>query len=195
MSERQDMTLVKFIQRCLDQHYESMLRSVEGLTQHELSWRPNPQSMSIGFLVWHYGRTLDRWIHTRVLETLQLWEQGWASRFDHLSPDPDNTGYGHTSDQLEQFRVPSASILLGYARAAKDKTMEFLGSVDDDTLDKVMLVNPRGGHIPLVVMFQQLVWEVNQHGGQIAYLRGLQRGIEDRTYTGGALERAAQDAQ
>jgi hypothetical protein len=86
-------------------------------------------------------------------------------------------------------------VLLGYAKSAKNKTMEFLDGVDDETLEQVTLVNPRGGRIPLVLMFQQLLWEVNQHGGQIAYLRGLQRGIEDRTYTGGILESAAQDAQ
>jgi hypothetical protein len=44
-------------------------------------------------------------------------------------------------------------------------------------------------------MFQQLIWEFNQHGGQIAYLRGMQRGIEDPAYSGGALEAAARDAE
>ena len=188
------MALKEFIQRCLDQNHESLVRSVEGLSQRELSWRPDPQSMSIGFLIWHYGRTLDRWIHTRVLESLQLWEKGWASQFDQVPPDPDNTGYGHTAEQLGQFQAPSSSILLGYAKVAKDKTMEFLDGVDDDILEQVKLVNPRGGCIPLVLLFQQLIWEVNQHGGQIAYLRGLQRGIEDPTYTGGVLEAAARDA-
>ena len=82
------MALKEFIQRCLEQNHESLVRSVEGLSQRELSWRPDPQSMSIGFLVWHYGRTLDRWIHTRVLESLQLWEQGWASQFEQAPPTP-----------------------------------------------------------------------------------------------------------
>ncbi len=37
-------------------------------------------------------------------------------------------------------------------------------------------------------LFQQLLWELNQHGGQIGYLRGMQRGIEDASYTGGLFE-------
>ena len=37
-------------------------------------------------------------------------------------------------------------------------------------------------------MCQQLLWEFNQHGGQIAYLRGMQRGLEDSAYSGGLLE-------
>lgn len=189
------MALTEFIQRCLDQHYDSMVRSVDGLSQKELAWRPDSQSMSIGFLAWHYGRTLDRWIHTRVLEAIQLWEQGWASQFDRLPPDPNDTGYGFTPEQLEAFQAPAASVLLGYAQAAKNKTAEVLDGLDDDALERVMLTNPRGGQISLSTMFQQLIWEVNQHGGQIAYLRGMQRGLEDPSYSGGTLEAAARNAQ
>ena len=188
------MALKEFIQLSLQQNYESLVRSVEGLTHRELSWCPVPRSMSIGFLAWHYGRTLDRWIHTRALETLQLWEQGWADRFDRPL-DPNDTGYRFSTEQLDQFQVPPAALLLDYAKAVKTKTMEFLDGVDDDVLDSLTLVNPLGGYISLATLFQQLIWEVNQHGGQIAYLRGLQRGIEDGAYTGGVLEAAAQNAQ
>ena len=38
---------------------------------------------------------------------------------------------------------------------------------------------PLGGHLTLAALYQQLIWELNQHGGQAAYLRGMQRGIED----------------
>jgi len=189
------MALKEFIQRCLDQHYNSLVRSVEGLTQRELSWRPDPQSTSIGFLVWHYGRTLDRWIHTRLQGVLQLWEQGWAGQFERMPPDPNDTGYGFTFEQLEAFKTPSASALLGYAQAVKDRAAEFLEALDDDTLERVMTDNPRGGQITLATVFQQQIWEFNQHGGQIAYLRGLQRGIEDPMYSGGMLEKEARDAQ
>ena len=40
----------------------------------------------------------------------------------------------------------------------------------------------------LANLCQQLLWEFNQHGGQIAYLRGMQRGLEDSSYSGGLLE-------
>ena len=40
----------------------------------------------------------------------------------------------------------------------------------------------------LANMCQQLLWEFNQHGGQIGYIRGLQRGLEDPAYSGGLLE-------
>jgi hypothetical protein len=189
------MALKAFIQQCLDQNYESMIRSVDGLTQKEFAWRPGPQSMSIGFLVWHYARTLDRWVHTRALEALQLWEQGWASQFERLPSDSDVTGYGFTAEQLEGFETPPASVLLAYAGMARNKAMELLEGLDDYSLEEVTIPNPRGGRISLATMFQQLIWEFNQHGGQIAYIRGMQRGIEDPAYSGGVLEAAAEDAE
>ena len=189
------MPLKEFIQHCLKQNYESMVRSVEALSPTELSWQPDPQSMSIGFLAWHYGRTLDRWIHTRALGTPQLWEQGWATRFGRLPPDPSDTGYGFTAEQVGAFRVPAGSVLLDYAQEAKTRAMDFLQGLDDDTIEKTTVPNPRGGEITLAVMFEQLIWEFNQHGGQIAYLRGMQRGIEDPTYSGGMLEAAAKDVR
>lgn len=188
------MTLVEFIKQSLEQHYNSMTRSIEGLSQSELSWAPEPQAMSIGFLAWHYARTMDRWIQTRALETLQLWEQGWANQFDRLPPDPNDSGYGFTGQQVQDFQSPAASVLLGYALAAKTKAMDFLENLDDDALERIPIGNPRGGHINLATMFQQLIWESNQHGGQMAYLRGLQKGLEEPGYSGGMLEAQAKDA-
>ena len=118
------MALQEFIHRSLYQHYECMARSVADLTHQELVWNPDGKSMSIGFLVWHYARTLDRWIHSRVREVPQLWEQGWAHQFGRLPPDTNDTGYGFTVQRVQEFQSPSASVLLDYALAAKDKTRE-----------------------------------------------------------------------
>ncbi len=151
--------------------------------------------MSIGFLAWHYGRTLDRWIHSRVLDTSQMWEQGgWAEEFNRLPADPNDTGYNFTGQQVQEFRSPEAGVLLEYALAAKNMTIEYLDSLDDDSLERTSVPNPRGGQINLATLFQQLIWECNQHGGQMAYLRGLQKGIEEPGYSGGMLEARAKDA-
>ncbi len=180
------MTLVEFFRRCLDQNYKSVVRSVNGLTPQELSWRPDPQCMSIGFIVWHYSRVLDVWFQAQVRGVPQLWEEGWDSKFDRLNVP--GGGFSFTAEQLEAFRVPDVSALMGYAEAAKAKAMECLQGLDDEDLEGVMVPQRFGDPITLATLFQQLVWELNQHGGQIAYLRGMQRGIEDRFYTGGVLQ-------
>ena len=46
--------------------------------------------------------------------------------------------------------------------------------------------------ICVILLAPELLWEFNQHGGQIGYLRGEQRGLEDTGYSGGLLESHAQ---
>ena len=85
------MTLVEFIQNCLDQNYRSLVRCLEGLMPEELSWRPNPQCMSIGFIAWHYDRILDMWM-ARCRDAPQLWEESWADKMGRSPAQPLDNG-------------------------------------------------------------------------------------------------------
>ena len=182
------MHIRDFVVGCLEQHYNAMVRSVDGLSEDELAWMPTPECSSMGFLVWHYARTLDRWIHSRLLETAQLWERGWAERMEQQVIDPNETGYGYGPQELAAFKTPAITVLLQYAAATLESAKGYLGSRGDADFDDPAVQNPRGGTMTLANMCQQLLWEFNQHGGQIAYLRGMQRGIEDSGYSGGLLE-------
>ena len=182
------MQISEFVSGCLEQHFNSMLRSVNGLSDEEMRWMPTPECSSIGFLVWHYGRTLDRWIQSRLKGVPQLWEQGWASRLDQEIIDPNDTGYDYRPEQLQAFRVPVTSALLKYAEAALESARAYLATRTDEDFNQDSVINPRGGNMTLANMCQQLLWEFNQHGGQIGYLRGMQRGLEDSSYSGGLLE-------
>ena len=185
------MQLNDFVNGCLEQHYNAMLRSVDGLSNDEMRWMPTPECSSIGFLVWHYARTLDRWVHSRLLGIPQLWEQGWADRLGQKIADPNETGFGYTTEQLTDFRYPDTATLLDYAGAALEAAKDYLSSRSEADFDARSVDNPRGGTMALANMCQQLLWEFNQHGGQIAYLRGMQRGLEDSAYSGGLLESLA----
>ena len=182
------MQLGNFVIGCLEHHYSAMLRSVTGLSEEELKWMPTPECSSIGFLVWHYGRTLDRWTHSRLQNIPQLWVQGWAARMGQEVSDPNETGYGYGPERLQSFQVPDAASLLAYAEATLDAATGYLAARSDTDFDQMPVTNPRGGTMTLANMCQQLLWEFNQHGGQIAYLRGMQRGLEDPSYSGGLLE-------
>ena len=123
----------------------------------------------------------------------QLWEEGWAEKFNRSS-DPNDTGFGFTADQLEAFQVPSEAVLLGYLEATWVKFIEYIQGLEDDALESVMVPTPYGGEITLSTAFLQLIWELNQHSGQVAYLRGMQRGIENGSYTRGVFSRRDEDA-
>ena len=189
------MELKRFIQGCFEQHYNAMMRTVEGLSPAEMAWRPNDQCSSIAFLVWHYGRTLDRWLNERIRGGPQLWEQGWAEKMGRTPADPNDTGYRFTPEQLKAFKAADTGTLLEYVALVRQEGIDYLESLSEADLDNITLANPRGGEISLAVMFQQLIWEFNQHGGQIAFLRGEQRGLEDPGYSGGLLESLAEKAK
>ena len=182
------MLLKEFVSGCLEQHYNAMLRSVDGLTAEELAWMPTPECSSIGFLLWHYGRTMDRWFQERLQDRPQLWTQGWSERLGWPASDPNDTGYGYGPEQLAAFQVPGVQALLEYNAATYESAVGYLASLDDADFGGREVINPRGGTMTLANMCQQLLWEFNQHGGQIAYLRGMQRGLESPRYSGGLLE-------
>ena len=185
------MQLSDFISGCLDQHYNSMVRSVEGLSDQEMRWMPTPECSSMGFLLWHYGRTLDRWIHSRLQGVPQLWEQGWDERLGQQVSDPNETGYGYGPDRLAAFHTPETAALVEYGAAALAAAKLYLASLQEADFEDMPVDNPSGGTMSLAHMCQQLLWEFNQHGGQIAYIRGMQRGLEDSSYRGGLLEKLA----
>ena len=149
------MQLADFVSGCLDQHFEAMIRSVHGLSEDEMQWAPTPECSSIGFLVWHYGRTLDRWIHSRLQGVPQLWEQGWAARLGQDMIEPNDTGYGYGREELAAFLHPDRAVLLDYAAATLDAAKEFLATMDDSDFDRKNVVNPRGGAMTLGNMCQQ----------------------------------------
>ena len=45
------MAVKDFIERSPDQQHAGLVKVLEGLSPQELSWRPDPQCMSIVFLV------------------------------------------------------------------------------------------------------------------------------------------------
>ena len=183
------MQLKVFIEGCFEQQYNSMLRAIEGLTPAEMSWTPNNQCSSIAFLIWHYGRTLDRWLHTRLKGDEQVWEcSNWAERLGRVPAKGDDTGYGFTVEDLQSFSMPNTDVLLEYVATIRQESIDYFASLSETDFDSFEVTNPRGGTIPLAVMCQQLIWEFNQHGGQISYMRGEQRGLEDTGYSGGLLE-------
>lgn len=168
--------LQDFIRRSFETHWEWMERYVDGLTQAEIEFRPNDQCHSIGFILWHYGRALDMWVQSLAKQEPQLYETGWAERLG-FQPEPMNVGFGYTEEDLANWTCPGKNLLLEYANAARGNLLEFLSRHDDTSLVETTMTNRRGETIAIGDMFRMLIWEVNQHGGQAGYLRGMQRGL------------------
>jgi hypothetical protein len=149
---------------------DAVYPAVTGLTPHELAYRPDDESNSIAWLVWHLTRIQDD--HVGALHGgRQVWtDDGWADRY-RLPFDAADTGFGHGPDEVAAVAA-NADLLLGYFEDVHQTTVKFLGSLDDSALGRV--VDDRWD--PPVIMSVRLMSVVAddlQHVGQAAYVRGL----------------------
>ncbi|MEE9285278.1 MAG: DUF664 domain-containing protein [Dehalococcoidia bacterium] len=162
---------------------KDLLANVQDLSAEELAFRPAPHANSIGFLWWHVARVEDGWFQRSIQRQTHLWvSAGWARRFA-MPEEMRDMGYNYSLEQLEAFKTPSRELLLEYWQAVRDATMAFLGTWDPDG-DAMEVRAPWGGTMRVQDVCVQVLWELNQHGGQIAYLRGLQRGLQRPEYMG-----------
>jgi len=144
--------------------------AVNGLSADELAFRPDPESNSIAWLVWHLTRIQDSHV-AGLADSEQVWmANGWAERFS-LPFDASDTGYGHDPDAVAAVTA-DANMLLGYFEDVHERTLGFLVSVREPDLARV--VDERWD--PPVTMGVRLVSVIAddlQHVGQAAYVRGI----------------------
>src|ERR1700734_4290542 len=85
--------------------------AVAGLNEEALCAAPDPGANPIGWLVWHLARVQDHHV-AELLGTEQIWVGGdWARRFG-LEPDPSNTGYGHSPEEVRSVRPHGPRVLV-----------------------------------------------------------------------------------
>jgi uncharacterized damage-inducible protein DinB len=150
---------------------EEIATAIDGLDAETLTTIPEPGTNSIGWLIWHLTRVEDAHIAELVDED-QVWTTGdWAARFG-VEPDPENSGYGHTAEQVAAIRPDSAAALTGYYDAVAARTRTYLGGLTPDALDRI--VDERWDPpVTLGVRLVSIVDDEIQHAGQAAYARGL----------------------
>lgn len=151
---------------------ESVLRR---LTQDDLNWQPRHDCNSIGWLTWHLTRQQDAQIAS-LMEEEQLWTRdGWCSRFNR-GPNPEDSGFGHTPEQVSAFESPDVQTLLDYQRAVLERSKCYFLTLSKTDLDRE-LDEPWFQPVPTVgVRLVSILEDSILHAGQAAYIRGLRQG-------------------
>ncbi|MFP5313510.1 MAG: mycothiol transferase [Actinomycetes bacterium] len=155
-------------------------QALEGLSAEELQRRPSGHGNSIAWLIWHTGRVEDAQVAAAAgLE--QVWKaDGFVSRFS-LPLAGGDTGYGHSSHQVDAVRAPR-ELLQEYYEAVHRQTATVLADIGDADLDRV--VDPHWDPpVTLGVRLVSILGDCLQHIGQAAYAKGLRSG---EAGTGGA---------
>jgi uncharacterized damage-inducible protein DinB len=132
--------------------------------------RPEGTGNSIAWLLWHTARVQDDHV-AGLAGNRQAWHDGWVEAFA-LPLDVDDIGYGHTSEQVEAVRIEDFGPLVEYHQAVHRLTLDYLGRVDADELDRVV---DRRWDPPVTagVRLVSVVGDCLQHLGQAAYVKGL----------------------
>ena len=147
-------------------------KALDGLTQHDLNYIPNPDCNSIAWLTWHLTRVQDT-IISSLIGKEQLWiAEKWYSKFSR-NPDPNDRGVGHSSEDVSNFQYPDIKTLLDYYHAVLEQTKEYISKLSTAELGRE-IDHPRS---PMVGLRLAAIINDNiQHVGQIAYLHGMLKG-------------------
>ena len=142
----------------------------DDLDPDALAHRPDADANSIGWLIWHLTRVQDDHV-SEIAGHDQAWvADGWAARFG-MAPDPSNTGYGHTSDQVGAVR-PDAQTLRDYHDVVHANTVAYLETIDPEELDRIIDYS-WDPPVSVGVRLVSVIGDDLQHAGQAAYVRGL----------------------
>ena len=164
------MTLNEFITDALEKENGFLLEALDGLGPDELAWQPAADANSIGWILWHMVRVEDMWIQFFAQFQTELWEtEGWHEKFG--LPTRDN-GFGHTPEQVNNFPSIDLPEFLRYRASVRQATLAYLDTLTPEDMERVP--RERRPEMSLGAMFRQIIGEMYQHVGHIAYLRGLQ---------------------
>ena len=149
---------------------DDLAAALDGLDEPALRWRPDPDANPVGWLGWHLARVQDD--HLAGLGGReQVWTaRGWAERFD-LPYAVSEHGFGHSREQVDAWRGSAADIV-GYHADVTALTLEVLAGLDDAVYAAVV-DDSWDPPVTAGVRMVSVVDEVNQHLGQVAYLRGM----------------------
>ena len=165
------MTLNEFIEDAFNVEQEYLMDALGDLTPEEMMWRAGPEANSIGWILWHMTRVEDMWFQFFIRRETEIWARdGWDEKFG--LPARDN-GFGHTLEQVAEFPAYNLADMLKYGTEVRTATLKYLKTVTEEQMGVV----PREARPEMSIgrIFRQVVGEMYQHQGHIAYLKGLSR--------------------
>jgi uncharacterized damage-inducible protein DinB len=145
--------------------------TVTDLTSEQLSFQPDGNGNSIGWLVWHLTRVQDDHV-ADASGGEQVWTSaGWRDRFD-LPFEATATGYGHSSEDVAAVWIPSADLLIDYHDAVFARSSQYISELTAKELARIV-DDSWEPPVTLAVRLVSVISDDLQHAGQAAYVKGL----------------------
>ncbi|HXG35858.1 MAG TPA: DinB family protein [Dehalococcoidia bacterium] len=173
------MDIRDFEVEALNRTRAATLRIIQDVSQEQLRWQPAPLANHIGFLLFHIFRVDDRYFHSWIAKSTEVWERdGWASRWQLPSPpsNPDpiwQVGNSWTPEEVASWEPPSLAELLEYGAAVRESALNTVRDLDLSRLGET----PRPQYPEWTVSYylHQAIRHEAQHQGQIDYILGLMK--------------------
>jgi hypothetical protein len=169
------MELKEYIQGEVNGQKRNVDRVFKDLTQAEFAWRPACGCNSIGLILFHLAKSEDNFVQSVLQGKPTLWEsEKW---YQKLNVSQTEDGAHYTVDQVNAFPVPPAKELLAFFTTVREKTIGYLASLKAADLDRKFTM-PHFGEMSVAGMFSLIVGHAAGHLGEMAYIRGIQRGLD-----------------
>lgn len=166
------MDAKELILKSLEQSQRYLSNALDGLTQEEVAWSPGPECNNIAFILWHMTRVEDLYINRVIQREQALYEaEGWQEKLG-----TPVKAYQYTVEELQAWPVPPLETLREYVNSVREKTLALLQSMPSEKLSE--LARPERPPDTIGTILGRTSTEIALHVGQIAYLRGVQRGLD-----------------
>lgn len=162
----------------LDECLDGLRKALADLTADERRFQPSPDANHIDFIVWHMARDEDDAVQGTARHTTQVWQRdAWDEK---LGLPAGDDGFGYTIEQVANLPQFNITDCLAYYAAVRHETLRYLDTLTAEDLDRCPEPARHSGYT-LGRLLSHLIVELSQHLGQVAYIRGLQRGLEFTT--------------
>ena len=169
------MDFKEIIRMALDEYLEALRKALDGLTTEERRFQPTPEAHHIDFVVWHMARVEDGWISRFARRADDVWStEGWPAK---TGLPEQGSGYGYTAEQVASLPRFEIDDIMTYYDSVRRETYRYLDGLSAQDLASHPVTGRRRSYT-VGNMFSHVIVEESQHTGQVAYIRGLQRGID-----------------
>lgn len=160
----------------LERNWQMVTSAVAEVDEATMAARPNDDSNSMSWLIWHMTRVADRLIHFRLMDKPQIWTvDAWNEKFK-MAANPDDFGMGWSNEQAAAWQAPPKGVLMDYFNTVNSTVASYLRSMSDAELAREINWTAPTATLTVSEALSILVWDNIVHGGQVAYLRGYYRG-------------------
>ena len=157
-----------------NEYLDSLYKALDGLNKNELKWQPSLESNNIIYLVWHMARVEDNWINQIIGGNKTVWSlNNWSKK---LNIEENDYGKGYLKEDISDLPDMNINDVLKFYKQQRDQSISIINELSDEDLNrdyKRLTGELKKGYWIL----GHVLVEESQHLGQIAYIRGMIRGL------------------